>query len=307
MLQVKKISRSFDSLKAVNDLSFEVDTGEILGLLGPNGAGKTTTMRIITGFLSPDKGDVLINKISVSNNSTEAQKLIGYLPENNPIYKDMLVSEFLNVSANLKNIEKNIKKDSLDFSINATNIQNVYYKPLNELSKGYKQRVGLAAALLNRPKLLILDEPTEGLDPNQRTEIRKLITELSKEHTIILSTHVMQEAEALCSRLIIINNGKRIADGSVEEISRGKRNEKITNIVVEGIKIKSELQKIKGVKEVKLESKKGDKQTLQIITGSKTYIQPELSKVAAKNKWILWEIKEQKQSLESVFKELTTK
>ncbi|EKD96241.1 MAG: ABC-type multidrug transport system, ATPase component, partial [uncultured bacterium] len=171
MLKVENITKSFGNLKAVDGVSFEAKDGEVVGLLGPNGAGKTTTMRVITGFISPDEGNVEIDTVSIRNNPIQVQSKIGYLPENNPLYKEMLVSEMLEFSADMRNLTKIQRKDAIDFSVNASNIKDVYYKPINELSKGFKQRVGLAVALLHKPKTLVLDEPTEGLDPNQRSEI----------------------------------------------------------------------------------------------------------------------------------------
>src|SRR3989344_2726913 len=305
MIEVKKVSRSFGSIKAVENLSFNVKEGEILGLLGPNGAGKTTTMRIITGFITPDKGDVLIDKLSVSQNPTKIQSLIGYLPENNPLYKEMLVKEFLEISAELKGLRGEEKKDALDFSIKAMNIADVYYRPIGELSKGYKQRVGLAATLLSKPKILILDEPTSGLDPNQTSEIRKLIKELAKSHTIILSTHIMQEVEAVCSSLVIINNGKLVVNGSVEEVSKGKKGEKTTLLEIEGKGAKSALENLESVKSVAVTypyTKNKNRIRAKVITDNKVSIQPEISRLASKNNWIIWRIEEEKQDLEVLFR-----
>ena len=194
MLTVQRLTKSFGSTKAVDDLSFSIAAGEIVGFLGPNGAGKTTTMRLIAGYLSPDSGKILIDNKPVGEEGSDARRHIGYLPENNPLYRDMLVSEFLTLSADLKGIPSEKRAEAFDFAVRAVDIGDVYYRPVGELSKGYKQRVGMAVALLHRPSILILDEPTEGLDPNQRTEIRTLIKSLAKDRTILLSTHVMQEA-----------------------------------------------------------------------------------------------------------------
>jgi ABC-2 type transport system ATP-binding protein len=213
MIRVQNVSKAFGSVQAVSGLSFDVDQGEIVGLLGPNGAGKSTTMRMMTGYLSPDSGDVLLDDVSVVTNPIMVQQQIGYLPENNPLYPDMLVSDLLSYSAQLKNISPETKEEAIDFAVKSVSIEDVYYRPIRELSKGYKQRVGLSVALLHKPKILILDEPSEGLDPNQRTEIRSLITSLAKHHTIIMSTHVMQEVEAVCNRMVIISNGTLVADG----------------------------------------------------------------------------------------------
>lgn len=304
MLSVKNISKSFGNIKAVDDISFTVNEGEIVGLLGPNGAGKTTSMRVMTGFLSPDKGDVQIGGFSILENPIECQKLIGYLPENNPLYKDMLVSDFLEFSAELKNLSGKKKKDAFDFVVSATGIKDIFYRTILELSKGYKQRVGLAAVLLHRPKFLILDEPSEGLDPNQRTEIRKLIKDLAREHTVVVSTHVMQEAEALCDRMVVMNKGKVVADGSVSEISSGIKNEKIIEAEIEGSAVKTSLSRLK-VKDIDIKEKKGNLYCVKIIADPNASIQPEISKLSHEKKWIIWKIEEKTQHLEDVFRKLT--
>jgi ABC-2 type transport system ATP-binding protein len=305
MISVDNVTKLFGDNIAVNNLSFSINDGEIVGLLGPNGAGKTTTMRIMSGFLSPDEGDILIEDISVVNNPIQAQEMIGYLPENNPLYKDMLVSEFLNFSLDLKKLEGDARTKALDFAVNAVSIQDVYYRPISELSKGYKQRVGIAVALLHKPKILIMDEPTEGLDPNQRNEIRSLIKKLSKDHTIIISTHVMQEVEAICSRMIIINKGKKVADGSVEDLSRGAGNEILIHAEIEGDKIKEKLQELKEIKKLNVEKGKADKFKVEIVTDMKYAVQPDLAKLAKNNDWVIWQLNEHKLDLEDVFKQLT--
>ncbi len=243
MIQVNNISKSFGRMKAVDNVSFEVGEGGVVGFLGPNGAGKTTTMRIITGYLAADQGDVLVNNLSISRHPTEVQKLIGYLPENNPLYKNMLAAEFLEFSARIKGSSP----DSLSFVVAATGIGDVYYRPIGELSKGYRQRVGLAATLLGDPKVLILDEPTEGLDPNQRSEIRSLIRELAKDRTIIMSTHVMQEATAVCDRLLVINHGQLVADGTPEELSHSARGEKVFVLELEGGNVVEALRSLEAI------------------------------------------------------------
>jgi ABC-2 type transport system ATP-binding protein len=305
MISVDNISKYFGDNTAVDNLSFSIKDGEIVGLLGPNGAGKTTTMRIMSGFLSPDEGNVVINDVSVIENPIQAQEMIGYLPENNPLYKDMLVSEFLNFSLDLKKLEGEQRTKALDFAVKAVNIQDVFYRPINELSKGYKQRVGIAAALLHKPKILIMDEPTEGLDPNQRTEIRSLIKKLAKDHTIIISTHVMQEVEAICSRMIVINKGKKAADGSVDDLSRGASNEILIHAEIEGNKVKEALQELKKVKKLNIEKSKGNKVNVELVTDVRYAVQPDLAKLAKDNDWIIWQLKEHKLDLEDVFKQLT--
>ncbi len=222
MLKVKNVSKNFGGVEAVKDLSFELEKGDIAGLLGPNGAGKTTTMRMITSYYFPSEGEITIEDKDTQLDTLETQSLIGYLPENNPLYLDMLVVDFLTMSAKLqgvdnKNIEERIKKIAKEVGIT-----NRLLSPIAELSKGYKQRVGLAAAMIHDPKLLILDEPTEGLDPNQREDIRKLIIEMSKDKVILISTHVMQEVDAMCNKVIVINNGQLVTQGSPKKMNLEK-------------------------------------------------------------------------------------
>ena len=305
MIEVKNIVKRFGRTKAIDDLSFTVREGEIVGFLGPNGAGKTTTMRILTGFLSPDKGKVLIDGIDVEKDPVSAQKMIGYLPENNPLYKNMQVAEFLDLAARLHQIPKEKNAAALDFAVKAVGIEKVYYRPVSELSKGYRQRVGIAAALIHRPKIIIMDEPTEGLDPNQRTEIRQLIKDLAKEHTIIMSTHVMQEASAVCNRMLIINKGKLVADGTADELSKRSQKEKIITLDIEGADVENSLKNIPGIKKVDVKKKEQDRLLLEIFAEQDQEIRPAISKLAWQRQWIIWSIFEQEHKLEEIFQTLT--
>src|SRR5437660_6855080 len=214
-LSVEGVSKRFSGVPAVDDVSFAVDRGQVVGFLGPNGAGKSTTMRMITQFLEPDAGSIRIEGTPLAEAGREAKRRIGYLPENNPLYGEMLVAEYLDFVASLRDLYGAPRRSALDAAVTATGIENVFYRPIGELSKGYKQRVGLAQAILHRPDLLVLDEPTEGLDPNQRVEIRHLISHLGKDRTVILSTHVLPEVAHTCSRLLIIHRGKIAAHGPV--------------------------------------------------------------------------------------------
>lgn len=306
MIKLEHLTKSFGSVKAIDDLSLEIQEGDIVGFLGPNGAGKTTTLRMITGFLSPDTGSVTIDGISVQERAFDAQKLIGYLPENNPLYKDMLVSEFLNLSADLKGIPNEQRKAAFDFAIKAVAIDDVFYRPIGELSKGYRQRVGMAAALLHQPRILIMDEPTEGLDPNQRTEIRALIKDLAKDRTIIMSTHVMQEAQAVCNRLIIINKGKLVADGTSEELSRAAKNERTLLLELEGEGVESTLRALPGLRHADIESIQDGRIRAKLFTDEAVDLRPEVSKRASEKKWIIWQLAEQEQKLEDTFHKLTS-
>ena len=209
---VKSISKSYGSQLAVNDVSFTVSTGEIVGFIGPNGAGKSTTMKIITGTLSPDKGEVLIKDKPVGENLKSIRKIIGYLPENNPLYPEMYIREYLEYVAGLYQIRGIQRKEHIKRVIEMTGLSPEAHKKIGSLSKGYRQRVGLSQALIHDPEILILDEPTTGLDPNQLVEIRKLISNIGMQKTVLLSTHILQEVEAICDRVIIINQGKILAD-----------------------------------------------------------------------------------------------
>lgn len=306
MIKIDHLTKSFGPVKAVDNLSFEIKQGDIVGFLGPNGAGKTTTMRLITGFLSPDEGSVSINDIPVGERTIEAQRLIGYLPENNPLYKDMLVSEFLDLSADLKGIPKEKRKSVFDSAIKAVAIGEVFYRPIGELSKGYKQRVGMAAALLQEPRILVMDEPTEGLDPNQRGEIRALIKNLAKDRTIIMSTHVMQEAQAVCNRLIIINKGKLIADGTSDELSRAARKERILLLEVEGEGIELALRNLAGAEHVDIEPVENRRARAKLITNQSVELRPEISKLARDKNWVIWKLTEEEHKLEDIFHKLTS-
>lgn len=305
MIKVEGVSKSFGAINAVDNLSFEIKEGEIVGFLGPNGAGKTTTMRIITGFLSPDSGSVSIAGIPVGERVTEAQRHIGYLPENNPLYKDMLVSEILGLSADLKDIPHDKRKGAFDFAVSAVDIGDVFYRPIGELSKGFKQRVGIAIALINRPDVLIMDEPTEGLDPNQRTEIRSLVKTLAKGRTIIMSTHVMQEASAVCNRLLIINKGRLIADGTSDDLSRLAKHERIIYLEIEGDGAESALKEIAAKGSIEMNKADG-RIRAKVITERSVELRPEISRYAHKNGWVIWRVQEEEHNLEDIFHKLTS-
>jgi len=227
-LSVKNITKQYKKQIAVDDISFEIKSGEIVGFLGPNGAGKSTTMKIISCFIPPTKGTVTVCGFDVSNDDLKVKKKVGYLPESNPLYYDMYVKEFLNFIASLHKI--NNKKERIKEMIEMVGLQNEQHKKIGTLSKGYKQRVGLAQAMIHNPEVLILDEPTSGLDPNQIIEIRDLIKNFGKDKTVLLSTHIMQEVESMCDRVIIINEGKLVADDSVESIKKGNKKANMEDI-----------------------------------------------------------------------------
>ncbi len=217
---IDHLNKWYGDQKAVDDLSFSVETGEIVGFLGPNGAGKTTTMKMITNYLQPDSGDIFIGPNRLDKGGAEIRKHIGYLPENNPLYSDMPVIDYLRYSANLQGVNRSSMNRRIREMVNLCGINKEKHKKIGELSKGYRQRVGLAQAMIHDPEILILDEPTTGLDPNQIVEIRKLIREVGRQKTVILSTHILPEVEATCDRMLIINQGKIVADGSAAELKK---------------------------------------------------------------------------------------
>lgn len=217
---IDKLSKSYGSQKALNAVSFSIKSGEVVGLLGPNGAGKSTLMKSVTGAIIPDSGEIKVNEFSVLNQPIQTKKLIGFLPENNPLYYEMYVREYLKFVGDIRNE----KKEHIEEVIRKVGLTPESQKKIGQLSKGYKQRVGLAQAILSNPEILILDEPTNGLDPNQILEIREVIREIGKQKTVILSTHIMQEVEALCSRVILLNKGEIISDSPIEEFKGQYKN-----------------------------------------------------------------------------------
>ena len=318
MVTLKNLSKKFGNNLVLDNINFEIKQGEIVGLLGPNGAGKTTTMRIITGFLNSTSGVALINNedINDAKKSVQLKKLIGYLPENNPLYYEMFVFEYLRMMANLKQIAKNKIDEEVKKAVKKTGIESIYYKPISELSKGFKQRVGLAASILGNPKILILDEPTEGLDPNQRIDIRNLIKNLGQDKTVIISSHVLTEVENTCSRIIIINKGKIAADGKTKEVIAGAKEKRRLILEIGGTGVKDQIAKLAKQKNIKIleisspqkkqtETGKNSAIKLTFELENKQEIRPEISNLARENNWIIWEIHQKEISLEDVFKKLT--
>ena len=309
MINVENLTKSFGDVKAVDALSFEIGKGTITGFLGPNGAGKTTTMRLLSGYLFPDEGSISIAGIPITaqtRESAELKRYIGYLPENNPLYKDMLVSDLLNFSAELKKIPRDKRRAAFDFAVTSVKINDVFYRPIGELSKGYKQRVGMAVALLHQPDILIMDEPTEGLDPNQRTEIRALIKELAKNRTILLSTHVMPEAQAICDRMLILNKGKLIADGTTDELFRAAKHERTIILELAGNGVEFSLRTLAGIEHIDTKDTGAGKVRAKITTSKDTEIRPEISRLARENHWTIWELREEEHKLEDIFHKLTS-
>lgn len=299
-IEVSQVSKLYGNQKALDQVSFQIGTGELVGFLGPNGAGKSTMMKIITGYLSADSGEIEINGEIVESGNVSIRSQIGYLPENNPLYTDLYIREYLEMVAGFYHLQN--KKDRIDEMIELTGIKAEQHKKIKALSKGFRQRVGLAQALIHDPAVLILDEPTTGLDPNQLEEIRQLILKISVNKTVMLSTHIMQEVEAVCNRVIIINKGKLIADGSIGELRNGQFAQK-QSVLVEFDQLPDleALQKVSGLN--KLE--KINSTSYLAESNGQVDLRPELFQFAVRNQLIILTLKEQQQSLENVFQELT--
>ncbi len=299
-IKISEVSKLYGNQKALDQVSFEIKTGELVGFLGPNGAGKSTLMKIITGYLAADGGSVEINGSLVETKNISLRSSIGYLPENNPLYTELYVREFLEMVAGFYKLQN--KKEQVSKMIELTGLKAEQHKKIGALSKGYRQRVGLAQALIHDPAVLILDEPTTGLDPNQLDEIRQLIREISKNKTVMLSTHIMQEVEAICNRVIIINKGILVADGSIDQLKGGQIGQKQT-VLVEFDKIPDldSLRKIQGISKIEQLNPK----TYIAESDSGQDLRPNIFQFAVDNQLILLTLKEQQQSLENVFQELT--
>ena len=300
-IRLKHVSKFYGVQKALDHVSFEIHPGEVVGLLGPNGAGKSTLMKIVTGFLPASEGEVFVKGINVSENSREARKLIGYLPENNPLYPEMYVREYLEFAAEISGIT-NKKKEKIDRIISLTGLEPEKKKTIGLLSKGFRQRVGLAQALIHDPDVLILDEPTTGLDPNQIVEIRELIRESGREKTVILSTHIMQEVEAICDRVIIIHNGQIRLDGKAAEVSRLLSNSmEVVSVEfdrpVEAEQLKS-LPCIQGLTPLSASSWE-----IEGPQGGK--LRESLFQFAVTNQLVVLSMQKKEKKLEDVFRELT--
>ena len=304
-ISVQGASKVFGATVAVDRVTFDIKKGEVVGFLGPNGSGKTTTMRLITSFYSPDGGQIFVDGVNVQDDETATRELIGYLPESNPLYEDMLVNEYLSFVADLRGIPKADYERNLERTIDETGINEVYYRPIHELSKGYHQRVGLAQAILHQPEVLILDEPTEGLDPNQRVTIRELIKSLGEERTVLLSTHVMQEVEATCERILLINRGRLVADDTVQELLTRARGLRRLFVEAEGNQIESRLNVLDGVSSVRRLDPIENRKRYELSISGDADLRPQVFNLAKKENWTLWELHEEASRLEDVFHVLT--
>jgi ABC-2 type transport system ATP-binding protein len=300
-LQVQNLTKIYGQQKAVDDVSFTVSEGEIVGFLGPNGAGKSTTMKIATSYLPPSSGTIKVGKYDVVNQPLEARKITGYLPEHNPLYLDMYVHEYLTFSSRIAGLNTTRSRARVEEMIELCGLSLEQNKKIESLSKGYRQRVGLAQALVHDPQVLILDEPTSGLDPNQLVEIRKLIKDVSKNKTVIFSTHIMQEVQALCDRVVVINRGKIVANDTLPNLIKNQSGQSALLIEFEGNVTHEEIKSIAGV----LSVEEVGNFKFRVTGGSGMDLRPEIFRFAADRHLSLLGLKQEEGSLEGIFRELT--
>ena len=304
MVEVKNVTKKYGKFKAVDDISFSVKDHEIIGFLGPNGAGKSTTMNMITGYIEPTKGRIVVNGYDISKSPKKAKRQIGYMPENVPLYNDLTVREFINYMAELKNVKRKERKEEVNKVIEETGLQDVQKKLIKKISRGYKQRVSMAGALVGNPDILILDEPTVGLDPKQITEIRALIKKLGKSHTVILSSHILSEVSQICEKVIIINKGKILAVDTPENLEKQTQVENSIIITVEDKnkkmdKISKKIEDIKSIELIK-DNEDGTKQYL-IIANKEADIRKKLFDILPKEDITIFELKQSETTLEDAF------
>ena len=304
MIEVKNVTKKYGSFTAVDNISFDVKDGEVVGFLGPNGAGKSTTMNMITGFIEPTDGQIIINGNDISKKPKKAKKQIGYMPENVPLYYDLTVKEFVTYMAELKFVKRQDKKEQVEKVIKETGLESVQKKLIKNLSRGYKQRVSMAGALVGDPDVIILDEPTVGLDPKQITEIRDLIKELGKKHTVILSTHILPEVSQICERVVIINKGKIVAVDTPENLEKKTKENNGISVTVEDKnenmkKLKELIPEIESVEMVK-DNEDGTKQ-YTIISKADTDLRKKLFDVLPKQDITIFELKKTETTLEDAF------
>ncbi|MEQ8580773.1 MAG: ATP-binding cassette domain-containing protein [Marinoscillum sp.] len=302
---VENLTKKYGEQKAVNDISFEIKTGEVVGFLGPNGAGKSTTMKIITCFMAPSSGDVRLDDDSIHTNPETIKRKIGYLPENNPLYLDMPIIDYLRFTAEIQGVAKGAIAGRIGEMIERCGLDREKHKNINELSKGYRQRVGLAQAMIHDPEVLILDEPTTGLDPNQIVEIRKLIKDLGKEKTVILSSHILSEVEATCDRILIINRGRIVADGTSDTLRSQSQGQELLKIHIEADPSQVETA-VRGLPSVeKVMSLDGKAGWFNVQSKPDLSSRKEIFDLCVQHKWYLMEMSGLETRLEDVFQKLT--
>ena len=305
MIEVNNLTKNYDQVTALNDVSFSVKSGEVIGLLGPNGAGKTTLMKIITGFLQPDSGSAQIANLDVVDHCSTIQEMIGYLPENAPLYPELTVQSYLKMIAALRNIPKDKQQERLSEAIISVGLEDRITRPIGTLSKGYRQRVGLAQAMVHRPLLLILDEPTNGLDPTQIFQVRGLIKKLAEHSTVLLSTHILSEVEATCGRAIIIINGEIKTDARLSELA-ATSNARLIMETDDPAHQQKILARLSGVKDVQYSARENNRVSF-VLSGEKEQdLCPAVYQLAKKHDWQLCELRREVRTLESVFNDLTS-
>jgi len=307
MIKVENLSKFYGDVKAVKSINFELNNGEIVGFLGANGAGKSTTLKVMTGYLTPTTGNVYVNDLDIQSNTLEIQKQIGYLPELNPLYPEMRVYDLLEFTGNIRNITGKAFKNSLARVIEQCGLKGVIHRMVSECSKGYKQRIGLACAMIHDPKILILDEPVTGLDPNQIVEIRNLIKDLGTEKLVLMSSHILQEIQATVNRIIIIHKGEIVADGTNEELMSGfMGNTKLTLEIknAEDSTVKALTEKIPSISLVDTTTKNGS-QILHLEYPKEKDPREELFQYAIDSNWVVTEMSPHSVNLESIFRTLT--
>jgi ABC-2 type transport system ATP-binding protein len=303
---VENLTKKYGPQRAVDNISFRVNTGEVLGFLGPNGAGKTTTMKAITTFLTPNEGRITVGNYSTQDHPTEIKKLLGYLPENNPLYKEMPVIDYLKFVAEMHDIPKGQIPERIFSMISLCGLEGEKHKKIGELSKGYQQRVGLAQALIHNPEVLILDEPTSGLDPNQIVEIRELIKKIGREKTVILSSHILAEVEATCDRILIISKGRIVADGTPADLRRQSQGREILRIRIEEGDVNDVFRALQGIDTIGMvDLMPGETSGFEIQSKPELSSRRAIFKLCVEKGWVLTEMSLIETKLEDIFRELT--
>lgn len=308
MIHIENLTKYYGDLCAVDQISLEIQKGEILGLMGPNGAGKTTTLRMLTGYIRPTSGSIRVKDFTIKDNPLEIKELLGYLPESAPLYHEMLVYDYLDYVADIRGVDKEGKLSRIRELADLCGLNEVMHQPIGEISKGYKQRVGLAHAMMDDPEILVLDEPTSGLDPNQIVEIRNIIREIGKKKTVILSTHILSEAEATCDRIVIINQGKIVADGSTEEIKQSAGGEYIISISVKDADVESvrkEFASVKGVTGIAPTGWDDGVVNIKLSCRTSVDLRGDIYRKIRQTDWTLLELHQETKTLEAIFRELT--
>ncbi len=308
MVEIERLSKYFGTLKAVDDVSFKLERGEVLGFLGPNGAGKSTTMRMITGFLAPDSGRVRVSGDDISENPLEVKQRIGYLPEGAPLYGDMTPRAFLRFIAEIRGFRGNQRNQAVDAVVEKINLKSALDKPIDTLSKGFKRRVGLAQAIIHDPEVLVLDEPTDGLDPNQKHEVRTLIKGMAKEKAIILSTHILEEVDAVCTRAVIISAGRLVIDSTPAELLARSRFHNALSVSIRSNSVDGMVEAfgaLTGVASVEVLEAAGGCVRLQLFPAGDAALAASVSELARDRKWDLEELHVERGRLDDVFREIT--